>query len=72
MESPYTVPQYQRCGLASAALAALRREHPDLAWHTLGGHFADSRPFWAAMGSGVPGGYQQAGRNSRQFTAAEA
>jgi len=25
----------------------------------LGGHFRDSRPFWAAIGAEVPGGYQQ-------------
>jgi hypothetical protein len=30
-----------------------------LSWHTLGGHFADSRDFWNAAGVGVPGGYQQ-------------
>jgi hypothetical protein len=48
VESPYTPPQYQRCGLASAGLAALRREHPRLSWHTLGGHFRASPPFWAA------------------------
>jgi hypothetical protein len=59
VEQPYTLPQYQRCGLASAGLAALRAEHPDLSWHTLGGHFRDSEPFWTAAGKGVPGGYQQ-------------
>ncbi|WP_433358708.1 hypothetical protein [Streptosporangium sp. CA-115845] len=59
VEQPYTLPQYQRCGLASAGLAALRREHPGLTWHTLGGHFASSRPFWAAVGTDVQGGYQQ-------------
>ncbi|MFF5115018.1 hypothetical protein [Streptosporangium sp. NPDC000509] len=59
VEHPYTEPPYERCGLASAGLAALRAEHPDLAWHTLGGHFRESRPFWAAVGADVPGGYQQ-------------
>lgn len=46
-------------GLASAGLAALRAEYPGLEWHTLGGHFNDSRAFWAAVGADVPGGYQQ-------------
>jgi hypothetical protein len=59
VEEPYTLPRYQRCGLASAGLAALRAEHPGFSWHTLGGHFRDSRPFWAAVGADVPGGYQQ-------------
>lgn len=59
VEQPYTDPDYQRCGLASAGLAALRAEHPDRSWHTLGGHFPDSQAFWAAVGTGVPGGYQQ-------------
>ena len=59
VEQPYTLPQYQRCGLATAGLAALRAEYPGLAWHTLGGHFADSRAFWAAVGADVAGGYQQ-------------
>jgi hypothetical protein len=59
VEQPHTIPAYQRRGLAAAGLAALRAEHPGLAWHTLGGHFRDSEPFWAAAGAGVPGGYQQ-------------
>jgi hypothetical protein len=59
VEQPYTVERYQRCGLASAGLAALRADHPGLSWHTLGGHRHASRPFWAAAGTGVPGGYQQ-------------
>ncbi|MEV4974635.1 hypothetical protein [Streptomyces scopuliridis] len=59
VEQPYTPPQYERCGLASAGLAALRAEHPGLSWHTLGGHFADSKAFWKAAGLDVPGGYQQ-------------
>ncbi|MEU1673843.1 hypothetical protein ABZ752_17680 [Streptomyces roseifaciens] len=59
VEQPYTQPQYQRCGLATAGLAALRAEYPGLEWHTLGSHFADSRDFWAAVGAKVAGGYQQ-------------
>ncbi|MFC0861691.1 hypothetical protein ACFHYQ_05200 [Sphaerimonospora cavernae] len=59
VEQPHTLPRYQRCGLASAGLAALRAENPGLAWHTLGGHFTDSRPFWSTVGTDVPGGYQQ-------------
>ncbi|MCG5214721.1 hypothetical protein [Streptosporangium sp. KLBMP 9127] len=60
VEHPYTLPRYQRYGLATAGLAALRAENPGLGgWHTLGGHFAESRPFWAAVGTGIPGGYQQ-------------
>jgi hypothetical protein len=47
VEQPYTVPQYQRHGLAAAGLAALRDGNPRLEWHTLGGHFRDSEPFWA-------------------------
>lgn len=61
VEQPYTLPDYERRGLASAGLAALRVEHPGLSWHTLGGHFRESRPFWAAVGADVPGGYQQRG-----------
>ncbi|MEU0487164.1 hypothetical protein ABZ260_49445 [Streptosporangium sp. NPDC006013] len=53
------MPEYQRGGLASAALAQLRAEHSGLSWHTLGGHLRESRPFWAAVGENVPGGYQQ-------------
>lgn len=51
--------KYQRCGLATVGLEALCHEHPGLSWHTLGGHFQDSRSFWAAAGAGVPGSYQQ-------------
>ncbi|MBQ1076819.1 hypothetical protein KBX06_27260 [Micromonospora sp. C31] len=61
MEQPYTHPRYQRCGLASAGLTALRVEHPGLSWHTLGGHFRSSQPFWAAVRADVPGGYHQRG-----------
>ncbi|MGW0704033.1 hypothetical protein ACWD0A_33035 [Streptomyces sp. NPDC002867] len=59
VEQPYTLPEYQRCGLASAGLAALRIDVPGLAWHTLGGHLRDSVGFWVAIGADVPGGYQQ-------------
>ncbi|MFF3326039.1 hypothetical protein [Streptomyces sp. NPDC002889] len=59
VEQPHTLPRYQRCGLASAALAALLWENRGLAWHTLGDHFAESRAFWAAVGADVPGGYEQ-------------
>lgn len=59
VEQPYRLPQFQRCGLASAGLAALRAEHPGLAWQALGGHLTDSRSFWAAVGAGVASGYQQ-------------
>lgn len=37
----------------------MRLEHSGLSWHTLGGHFQDSRAFWAAVGTDVPGNYQQ-------------
>ncbi len=59
VESPATDEPYRRCGLAAAGLAALRAERPGLTWHTLGGHFRESRPFWEAIGSGIPGGYRQ-------------
>ncbi|MEV5880631.1 hypothetical protein AB0L75_41965 [Streptomyces sp. NPDC052101] len=59
VEQPYTIEKYQRCGLATAGLEALRLEHPGLSWHTQGGHFQDSRAFWTAVGTGVPGSYQQ-------------
>ncbi|WP_078651233.1 hypothetical protein [Streptomyces xylophagus] len=59
VEWPYTMGKYQRCGLAAAGLEALRLEYPGLSWHTLGAHFRDSRPFWTAVGAGVPGVYQQ-------------
>ena len=58
VEQPYTLPAYQRLGLARAGLAALRAEHPDLSWHTLGQHMPDAQAFWAAAGTEVPGGYQ--------------
>ncbi|MDJ0345644.1 hypothetical protein QMK19_25970 [Streptomyces sp. H10-C2] len=59
VENPYTMPQYERCGLATAGLAALCAEHLGLAWHTLGGHSTDAQAFWTAVGTDVPGGYQQ-------------
>lgn len=58
VEEPHTDPRYRRCGLAAAGLAALRAEHPGLAWHTLGRHLSDGRPFWAAVGADTPGGYR--------------
>jgi hypothetical protein len=61
VEQPSTVPEYRRCGLAAAALAALRAEHGGIGWHTLGGHLAESVPFWVAAGAGIPGGYTQRG-----------
>jgi hypothetical protein len=61
VEEPYTHPDYQGCGLAAAALAALRSEHPGLEWHTLGGHFRDVEPFWSAVGTNVDGGYTERG-----------
>jgi hypothetical protein len=59
VEQPYTDPLYQRCGLASSALTALRAEHPGLSWHTLGGHLTESQPFWTAVGASAAGTYQQ-------------
>lgn len=58
VDKPYTVEDYQRCGLAAAGLAALRAEHPGVAWYTGSGHLRDSRPFWSAVGQGVDGAYQ--------------
>jgi hypothetical protein len=60
VEQPHTLPPYKRCGLASAGLAQLRTAYPGFAWHTLGGHERDARPFWNAVGEGIPGGYRQA------------
>ncbi|MFF7656440.1 hypothetical protein ACFZCY_42600 [Streptomyces sp. NPDC007983] len=59
VEWPYTAEQFQRCGLATAGLKALRLEHPGLSWHTLGGHSQDSRAFWTAVGTDVLGRYRQ-------------
>jgi hypothetical protein len=62
VESPYTYDGYKRCGLASAALRSLRRAHPGLQWHTGGGHFRESEPFWDFVSVDVPGGYTWRGR----------
>lgn len=59
VDKPYTVEQYQRKGLASAALDALREENRGVAWYTGSGHMTDSKTFWTAVGEGVPGSYQQ-------------
>lgn len=61
VEQPYTLPPYQRRGLAAAGLAALRAENPGFAWHTLGGHIDGSPRFWDTVGAGVPGGYRPRG-----------
>ncbi|OZV71803.1 hypothetical protein CA850_32870 [Micromonospora echinospora] len=58
VEQPYTLPRYQRRGLARAGLAALRVDHPGLTWHTLGQHLSEGRAFWIAAGQDVPGGYR--------------
>ncbi|GGV00670.1 hypothetical protein GCM10010245_04050 [Streptomyces spectabilis] len=57
VESPYCYEGYKRCGLASAALRSLRRAYPGVQWHTGGGHFRESEPFWGSVSVGVPGGY---------------
>ena len=59
VEQPYTIPQYQRRGIAAAGLAALRAENPGLEWHTLGGHFRESEPFWSMIAIDVAGAYRQ-------------
>jgi|SRR5215467_1043566 len=59
VEEPHTEERYERSGLAAAGLAALRAEHPGLAWHTAGNHMPNSEPFWQAVAVGVPGGYQR-------------
>ncbi|MEU4932887.1 hypothetical protein AB0G54_41445 [Streptomyces yokosukanensis] len=53
VEQPYTMEKYHRCGLVTAGLEALRLEHLDVSWHTLGGHFQDSpgRVDGAGMGT---------------------
>lgn len=58
VEEPYTIPRYQRAGLATAGLSALRDDYAGLSWHTLGGHLGEARMFWSAVGAAVPGGYQ--------------
>jgi hypothetical protein len=62
VESPYCYPGYERHGLASAALRALRSGYPGLEWYTGAGHFSESVPFWTKVGTGVPGGYAQRDR----------
>ncbi|GAB3823141.1 hypothetical protein [Kribbella italica] len=58
VEMPYTYDGYTRCGLATAALSALRAGHPGLSWYTAGGHYRDAEAFWVAAGQGVSGGYR--------------
>jgi hypothetical protein len=58
-EEPWTEDRYTRCGLAAAGLAALRAEHPGVSWYTAGGHMPDVEPFWQAIATGIPGGYQR-------------
>ncbi|WP_432904048.1 hypothetical protein ACQP1S_06320 [Micromonospora matsumotoense] len=50
LEQPYTLPRYQRRGLARASLAALRVDQPGLSWHTLRQHLYEGRAFWIAVG----------------------
>lgn len=57
VDKPYTIEPYQRRGLATAGLTALRGEHPGAAWHTGSGHLRESRSFWTNVGRGVPGSY---------------
>jgi hypothetical protein len=59
VEQPYTLPAYQRRGLAAAGLAALRAENPGFTWHTLGCHIDGSSAFWDSVGIGVAGGYRR-------------
>jgi hypothetical protein len=48
-----------RPGRGRARGAALRSDNRGIEWHTLGGHLADSVPFWVMVGAGIPGGYTQ-------------
>ncbi len=59
VESPHSYEGYTRCGLASAALQSLRRAYPGVHWHTGGGHFRESAPFWGSVSANVLGGYTQ-------------
>ncbi|MEV5082980.1 hypothetical protein AB0K74_30565 [Streptomyces sp. NPDC056159] len=59
VEAPTSYEGYKRCGLASAALQSLRRAYPGVQWHTGGGHFRESDPFWESVSVCVPGGYTQ-------------
>lgn len=54
---PYSHPGYERHGLASSSLGALRRAYPGLEWHTGSGHFRDTQAFWIAVGADVSGKY---------------
>jgi hypothetical protein len=58
VDKPYTAEEYQRHGLATAALLALRTENPGFEWYAGSGYLTDSRPFWRAVGDGVPGEYR--------------
>lgn len=62
VESPHSYPGYERHGLASAALRSLRDAYPGLEWHTGGGHFRESVPFWTSVATNIPGGYTQQAR----------
>ncbi|TLS46298.1 hypothetical protein FE633_10205 [Streptomyces montanus] len=55
--APHSYEGYKRYGLASAALASLRRAYPKVPWHTGGGHFRESEPFWNSVSVDVPGSY---------------
>ncbi|HEX8344834.1 MAG TPA: hypothetical protein VF657_08835 [Actinoplanes sp.] len=57
VDKPHTTEPYQRYGLAAAGLRSLQVEHPTVVWHTGSGHMRLSKPFWAAVGASVPGGY---------------
>ncbi|MGR6318807.1 hypothetical protein Q2K19_31965 [Micromonospora soli] len=59
VDKPYTAEEYQRKGLASTGLRALREENPGLRWFTGSGHVRDARAFWVSVGMGVPGGYEE-------------
>ena len=56
VDHPATYPPYERFGLASAALAALRQDYLGLSWHTGSGHGL-APGFWRKVGSDVQGGY---------------
>lgn len=70
VEQPYTLPAYQRRGLAAAGLAALRVENPGFTWHTLGCHIDGSSAFWDTVGVGIAGGYWRS--NVREHVTARA
>ncbi|MER5755020.1 hypothetical protein [Streptomyces sp. NPDC002088] len=62
VEAPTSYEGYKRCGLASAALRSLRLAYPGIQWHTAGGHFRESEPFWDSVSVDVPGNYTQRAR----------